>query len=99
MGKPLPLTLLGVINPCRLHDVREMTRPDNNTNTLSKHGGSLCYKDDQLRHSFSKLAFVPTAPARPLGVPYNRFCKMGALTLIEDREKVGLERRYRRHCR
>jgi hypothetical protein len=43
MGKPLPLTLLGVINPCHLHDVMEMTRLDDTNNTLSKHGGSLCY--------------------------------------------------------
>jgi hypothetical protein len=44
MGKPLPLTLLGVNNPCHLHDVREMTQPDDTTNALSKHGGSLCYR-------------------------------------------------------
>jgi hypothetical protein len=43
MGKPIPLTLLGVINPCHLHDVTEMTRPDDTTNTLFKHGGALCY--------------------------------------------------------
>jgi hypothetical protein len=45
MGKPLPLTLLGVMNQCHLHDVREMTRQDDTTDTLSKHGGSLCYKE------------------------------------------------------
>jgi hypothetical protein len=43
MGKPLPLTLLGVIKPCHLHDVWEMTRPDDTTDTICKHGGSLCY--------------------------------------------------------
>jgi hypothetical protein len=43
MGKPLPLTLLRVINPCHLHDVRKMTQPDDTTITLSKHGDSLCY--------------------------------------------------------
>jgi hypothetical protein len=31
------------MNPCHLHDVRERTRPDDTTDTLSKHGGSLCY--------------------------------------------------------
>jgi hypothetical protein len=43
MGKPLPLTLLRLINTCHLHDVRKMTQPDDTTKTLSKHGGSLCY--------------------------------------------------------
>jgi hypothetical protein len=43
MGKSLPLTLLGVINRCHLHDVREMTRPDDTTDTLSTYGGLLCY--------------------------------------------------------
>jgi hypothetical protein len=28
MGKPLPLTLLGVINPCHLHDPNGMSQPD-----------------------------------------------------------------------
>jgi hypothetical protein len=40
----ISLTLLEVINPCHLHDVRKMTQPDDTTKTLSKHGGSLCYK-------------------------------------------------------
>jgi hypothetical protein len=43
MGKPLPLTLLGVINACHLHDPNGMSQPDDTTKTLSKHGGSLCY--------------------------------------------------------
>jgi hypothetical protein len=43
MGNTLPLTLLRVIKPCHLHDVRKMTQPDDTTKTLSKHGGSLCY--------------------------------------------------------
>jgi hypothetical protein len=43
MGIPLPLTLLGVMNPCHLQDERDMTRSDDTTNTLSKHRGSLCY--------------------------------------------------------
>jgi hypothetical protein len=41
MGKPLPLTLLGVINPCHLHDPNGMSQPDDITNILSRHGGSL----------------------------------------------------------
>jgi hypothetical protein len=43
MGKPLPLTLLWVINPCHLHDPNGMSLPDDITKTLSKHGVSLCY--------------------------------------------------------
>jgi hypothetical protein len=43
MGKPLPLTLLRVINLCLLHDTNGMSLPDDITRTLSKHGGSLCY--------------------------------------------------------
>jgi hypothetical protein len=31
MGKPLPLTLLGVINPCHLHDPNGMSQPDDTT--------------------------------------------------------------------
>jgi hypothetical protein len=38
MGKLLPLTLLGVINPCHLHDPKGMSQPDDITKTLSKHG-------------------------------------------------------------
>jgi hypothetical protein len=39
MGKPLPLTLLGVINPCHLHDRNGMSQPDDTTKCfLSKHG-------------------------------------------------------------
>jgi hypothetical protein len=38
MGKPLPLTLLGVTNPCHLHDPNGMSQPDDITKTLSKHG-------------------------------------------------------------
>jgi hypothetical protein len=38
MGKPLPLTLLGVINPCHLHDPNGMSQPDDINKTLSKHG-------------------------------------------------------------
>jgi hypothetical protein len=49
MGKPLPLTLLGVMNPCHLHHVREMTRIDDSTDTLYKHEGSLCYTFHPLR--------------------------------------------------
>jgi hypothetical protein len=44
MGKSLPFTLFGVMNPCYLHDVREMTRTDDTTDTLSMYGDSLCYK-------------------------------------------------------
>jgi hypothetical protein len=43
MGKALPLTLLGVINPCNIHDPNGMSQPDDNNNTLSKYGGSICY--------------------------------------------------------
>jgi hypothetical protein len=43
MGKSLPLTLLGVINPCHLHDLNGMLLQDDITKNLSKHGGSLCY--------------------------------------------------------
>jgi hypothetical protein len=35
MGKPLPLTLLGVIYPCHLHDPKGMSQPDDITKTLS----------------------------------------------------------------
>jgi hypothetical protein len=42
MRKPLPLTLLRVINPCHLHDPNGMSQPDDTNKTLSKHGGSLC---------------------------------------------------------
>jgi hypothetical protein len=49
MGKPLPLTLLRVINPCHLHDANGMSQPDDITKTLSKHGGSLCYIPPYLR--------------------------------------------------
>jgi hypothetical protein len=38
MGKPLPLTLLVVINPCHLHDPNGMSQPDEINKTLSKHG-------------------------------------------------------------
>jgi hypothetical protein len=43
MEKPLPLTLLGVINSSHLHDPNGMSQPDDTTKTLSKHGGSLFY--------------------------------------------------------
>jgi hypothetical protein len=46
VGKPLPLTLLRVINPCHLHDPNGISLPDDITKTLSKHGGSLCYRDN-----------------------------------------------------
>jgi hypothetical protein len=48
MGKPLPLTLLRVINPCHLHDPNGMSLPDDITKTLSKHGGSPCYRPQQI---------------------------------------------------
>jgi hypothetical protein len=35
MGKPLPLTLLRVINPCHLHDPNGMSLPDDINMTLS----------------------------------------------------------------
>jgi hypothetical protein len=37
-GKPLPLTLLRMINPCHLHDTNEMSLPDDTDETLAKHG-------------------------------------------------------------
>jgi hypothetical protein len=33
MGKPLPLTLLRVINPCHLHDRNGMSLPDDTDDT------------------------------------------------------------------
>jgi hypothetical protein len=44
MGKPLPLTLLGVMNPCHLRDDRGMARPDDSTDTRPTCGGSLLYR-------------------------------------------------------
>jgi hypothetical protein len=43
VGKHLPSTLLGVMNPCHLYDERRMMRPYNTTDTLSTFGGSLCH--------------------------------------------------------
>jgi hypothetical protein len=43
MRKPLPLTLLGEMNPCHLRDDRGIMRSDDTTDTLSTYGGSLWY--------------------------------------------------------
>jgi hypothetical protein len=44
MVKPLPLTLLRVINPCHLHDPNGMSQPDDTTKPLSKHGVHIATK-------------------------------------------------------
>jgi hypothetical protein len=44
MGKPLPLTLLGMMNPCHIRDDSGIARKYDTIDTLPTCGGSLCYK-------------------------------------------------------
>jgi hypothetical protein len=83
MGKPLPLTLLRVINSCHLYDTSGMSHPDDTTKTLSKHRGSLCYippclsVDDLVDRDEQVLR--QSVPER--ATPLNETCQLSRHTL------------------
>jgi hypothetical protein len=73
IGKPLSLTLLGVINPYHLHDPNGMSQPDDTTKTLSKHGlhfaTGLKTEKDALRAKSS----IESEPGYRLLLPYSDY--------------------------
>jgi hypothetical protein len=83
MGKPLPLTLLRVINPCHLHDPNGMSLPDDINMTLSLGKGFT------LLHS-SRLCDLATAVEPSAGV--RRCCRRYSHRNTETCTRVRSER-------
>jgi hypothetical protein len=67
MGKPLPLTLLRVINPCHLHDPNGMWLPDDVNMTLSLGKGLTLLQ----RLSMAKIQFSTSFDSVDLPVNFS----------------------------